>query len=50
MPDPRNNGIEPAASWILVGFLSTAPQGELPKGHFFFNINKEQDKYTMKTL
>ena len=23
-------GIEPASSWILVGFISTVPQGELP--------------------
>ena len=24
-------GIEPASSWILVGFISTLPQGELRK-------------------
>jgi len=29
-------GIEPATSWILVGFVSTAPQRELPLVGFLF--------------
>ena len=28
-------GIEPATSWFLVGFVSTAPQWELPLSHYF---------------
>ena len=32
IPNPlRRPGIEPASSWILVGFVSAAPQWELPK-------------------
>ena len=31
IPDP---GIKPASSWILVGFVSAAPQQELPFGTF----------------
>ena len=33
-PDPLNHGVKPgtklASSWILVGFVSAEPQGELP--------------------
>jgi len=31
-------GIEPAASWILVGFVSAALQWELPEARFLFKI------------
>ena len=30
-------GIEPASSWTLVGFISAAPQGELPKPYIFIS-------------
>ena len=29
-------GIEPTSSWILVGFVSTAPQRELPQPTFYY--------------
>ena len=31
-------GIKPPASWILVGFVSTVPQGELPNHYSWFII------------
>ena len=31
-------GIEPASSWILVRFISTAPQWELPASNFRYQI------------
>ena len=27
-------GVEPETSWILVGFISSLPEWELPKSHF----------------
>ena len=39
MPDARpaeqGQGIEPATSWILVEFVFTMPQQELPKNYYF---------------
>uniref|UniRef100_A0A480I5J1 Uncharacterized protein n=1 Tax=Sus scrofa TaxID=9823 RepID=A0A480I5J1_PIG len=35
---------EPTSSWILVGFVSAAPQGELP---VYLNLNTSQHKYHM---
>ena len=33
-------GIEPTSSWILVGFISAAPQWELPKNILISNSHK----------
>ena len=43
IPDPRPTeqvqGMEPASSWILVGFISGVPQQELPTYTFFKSTN-----------
>ena len=33
--NPLRPGMEPASSWILVGFISTTPQWELPRWSFY---------------
>ena len=36
-PTEQGQGIQPTSSWILVGFLSTVPQWELPLSIFPFS-------------
>ena len=36
-PLPTEPGIEPTSSWVLVGFIFTMPQWELPET-FFYNL------------
>ena len=38
IPEPLRPGIELASSWILVGFISTAPQWEFPKILFLLHM------------
>ena len=46
-------GIKPTSSWLLVGFVSTAPQGQLPMEHFlkcFIIISKSSSKHWLPTF
>ena len=43
----KQPGIEPTSSWILVGFVSTKPQRQLP-GHIFLNSTSIQAQLTLK--
>ena len=43
-------GIEPTSSWILLGFLTTAPSRELPTFFFFFFLTQYFSiRYLLKT-
>ena len=49
-PDPQARpGIKPASLWILVRFVSAAPQGELPKA-LSFNYTMSHGKFSKKSV
>ena len=49
-------GIEPASSWILVGFISAVPQQELPiwafflKNRFYWSIDNLQCRVIFRCI
>ena len=42
-------GIEPASSWILVGFVTTEPQRELPDLIFVNGEREKQEEYVTQS-